>query len=70
MFHESSWLNDLMCLVADLLQLCTILINWYILNVTDVYHEMAVACLNAKNHVIFRLGIQHKLEVKTEHVKF
>jgi hypothetical protein len=49
MFHESSWLKDLMRLVADLLQLCTILIDWYILNVTDVYHEMAVACLNAKN---------------------
>ena len=34
------------------------------------YHEMTVACLNAKNHIIFRPGNQHKIEVKTEHVKF
>jgi len=58
-----------MCLVADLLQLCIILINLYILNVTYVYHEMTVACLNAKNQIIFRPGNQHKLEVKTEYVK-
>lgn len=32
--------------LADLLQLCIILIDLYIVNVTDVYHEMTVACLN------------------------
>ena len=49
-----------MHLVAYLLQLCMILIDICILNVTDVYYEMTVACLNAKNHIIFRSGNQHK----------
>ena len=46
-YCRQSWLKDLMHLCADLLQLYTILIELYILNVTDVYQEMTVACLNA-----------------------